>query len=417
MANTLTDKLLQKVSVAAALQKKAGLEDQTEPGVKQTDAKDPASAQKGVVSDFTTDVNSNEKHDLPGSKSDAATSAPDTGDKTGIDIKIPNNEDPENQEVKDIENSRTVVQKQAAALLVTAERIAGMNEQQTGALMQKFASAESDPQAMTGLLEDFIAKRADAGDPSCQALIDWMRSYYAGMDAKAADIDGLTKRASAEGQQVTSEQLCQWLDEQVLRDPTCLFKSANDDEDDDDDDDDDDETGEGATPSDGAAPVTVPATGEEAALAAAAADDAAAANAAASDAAATADAAATVDPAADAAAVESAAIEGQVAELVGQLTDAIKAEVPGISDEEAAQVAIAAIQDASATADAQQALSATDDSGAFVVPDEQAAAVIDKMASTASDFPLRGPATAMLNQAFNLDPSVFASRAKALGKC
>lgn len=404
MANTLTDKLLQKVSVAAALQKKAGLEDQTEPGVKQTDAKDPASAQKGVVSDFTTDVNSNEKHDLPGSKSDAATSAPDTGDKTGIDIKIPNNEDPENQEVKDIENSRTVVQKQAAALLVTAERIAGMNEQQTGALMQKFASAESDPQAMTGLLEDFIAKRADAGDPSCQALIDWMCSYYAGMDAKAADIDGLTKRASAEGQQVTSEQLCQWLDEQVLRDPTCLFKSANDDE---DDDDDDDETGEGATPSDGAAPVTVPATGEEAALAAAAADDAAAANAAASDAAAT----------ADAAAVESAAIEGQVAELVGQLTDAIKAEVPGISDEEAAQVAIAAIQDASATADAQQALSATDDSGAFVVPDEQAAAVIDKMASTASDFPLRGPATAMLNQAFNLDPSVFASRAKALGKC
>lgn len=411
MANTLTEKLLQKVSVAAALQKKAGLEDQTEPGVKQTDAKDPASAQKGVVSDVTTDVNSNEKHDLPGSKSDAATSAPDTGDKTGIDIKIPTNEDPENQEVKDIENSRTVVQKQAAALLVTAERIAGMNEQQTGALMQKFASAESDPQAMTGLLEDFIAKRADAGDPSCQALIDWMCSYYAGMDAKAADIDGLTKRASAEGQQVTSEQLCQWLDEQVLRDPTCLFKSANDD----DDDDDDDETGEGATPSDGAAPVTVPATGEEAALAATAADDAAAADAAASDAAATADAG--VDPAADAAAVESAAIEGQVAELIGQLTEAIKAQAPGISDEEAAQVAIAAIQDASATADAQQALSATDDSGAFVVPDEQAAAVMDKMASTASDFPLRGPATAMLNQAFNLDPSVFASRAKALGKC
>lgn len=411
MANTLTEKLLQKVSVAAALQKKAGLEDQTEPGVKQTDAKDPASAQKGVVSDVTTDVNSNEKHDLPGSKSDAATSAPDTGDKTGIDIKIPTNEDPENQEVKDIENSRTVVQKQAAALLVTAERIAGMNEQQTGALMQKFASAESDPQAMTGLLEDFIAKRADAGDPSCQALIDWMCSYYAGMDAKAADIDGLTKRASAEGQQVTSEQLCQWLDEQVLRDPTCLFKSANDD----DDDDDDDETGEGAAPSDGAAPVTVPATGEEAALAATAADDAAAADAAASDAAATADAG--VDPAADAAAVESAAIEGQVAELIGQLTEAIKAQAPGISDEEAAQVAIAAIQDASATADAQQALSATDDSGAFVVPDEQAAAVMDKMASTASDFPLRGPATAMLNQAFNLDPSVFASRAKALGKC
>ena len=408
MANTLTEKLLQKVSVAAALQKKAGLEDQTEPGVKQTDAKDPASAQKGVISDVTTDVNSNEKHDLPGSKSDAATSAPDTGDKTGIDIKIPTNEDPENQEVKDIENSRTVVQKQAAALLVTAERIAGMNEQQTGALMQKFASAESDPQAMTGLLEDFIAKRADAGDPSCQALIDWMCSYYAGMDAKAADIDGLTKRASAEGQQVTSEQLCQWLDEQVLRDPTCLFKSANDD-------DDDDETGEGAAPSDGAAPVTVPATGEEAALAATAADDAAAADAAASDAAATADAG--VDPAADAAAVESAAIEGQVAELIGQLTEAIKAQAPGISDEEAAQVAIAAIQDASATADAQQALSATDDSGAFVVPDEQAAAVMDKMASTASDFPLRGPATAMLNQAFNLDPSVFASRAKALGKC
>jgi hypothetical protein len=404
MANTLTEKLLQKVSVAAALQKKAGLEDQTEPGVKQTDAKDPASAQKGVISDVTTDVNSNEKHDLPGSKSDAATSAPDTGDKTGIDIKIPTNEDPENQEVKDIENSRTVVQKQAAALLVTAERIAGMNEQQTGALMQKFASAESDPQAMTGLLEDFIAKRADAGDPSCQALIDWMCSYYAGMDAKAADIDGLTKRASAEGQQVTSEQLCQWLDEQVLRDPTCLFKSANDDE----DEDDDDETGEGAAPNDGAAPVTTPATGEEAALAATAASDAAAA-------AATADAG--VDPAADAAAVESAAIEGQVAELIGQLTEAIKAQAPGISDEEAAQVAIAAIQDASATADAQQALSATDDSGAFVVPDEQAAAVIDKMASTASDFPLRGPATAMLNQAFNLDPSVFASRAKTLGKC
>ena len=406
MANTLTEKLLQKVSVAAALQKKAGLEDQTEPGVKQTDAKDPASAQKGVISDVTTDVNSNEKHDLPGSKSDAATSAPDTGDKTGIDIKIPTNEDPENQEVKDIENSRTVVQKQAAALLVTAERIAGMNEQQTGALMQKFASAESDPQAMTGLLEDFIAKRADAGDPSCQALIDWMCSYYAGMDAKAADIDGLTKRASAEGQQVTSEQLCQWLDEQVLRDPTCLFKSANDDED--EDEDDDDETGEGAAPNDGAAPVTTPATGEEAALADAAASDAAAA-------AATADAG--VDPAADAAAVESAAIEGQVAELIGQLTEAIKAQAPGISDEEAAQVAIAAIQDASATADAQQALSATDDSGAFVVPDEQAAAVMDKMASTASDFPLRGPATAMLNQAFNLDPSVFASRAKALGKC
>ena len=416
MANTLTEKLLQKVSVAAALQKKAGLEDQTEPGVKQTDAKDPASAQKGVISDVTTDVNSNEKHDLPGSKSDAATSAPDTGDKTGIDIKIPTNEDPENQEVKDIENSRTVVQKQAAALLVTAERIAGMNEQQTGALMQKFASAESDPQAMTGLLEDFIAKRADAGDPSCQALIDWMCSYYAGMDAKAADIDGLTKRASAEGQQVTSEQLCQWLDEQVLRDPTCLFKSANDDE------DDDDETGESAAPNDGAAPVTTPATGEEAALAATAADDAAAADAAASDAAAAAATAdAGVDPAADAAAdaaaVESAAIEGQVAELIGQLTEAIKAQAPGISDEEAAQVAIAAIQDASATADAQQALSATDDSGAFVVPDEQAAAVMDKMASTASDFPLRGPATAMLNQAFNLDPSVFASRAKTLGKC
>ena len=396
MANTLTEKLLQKVSVAAALQKKAGLEDQTEPGVKQTDAKDPASAQKGVVSDITSNVNENENHDLPGSESDAATSAPDTGDKTGIDIQVPTNEDPSNQEVKDIENSRTVVQKQAAALLVTAERIAGMNEQQTGALMQKFASAENDPYAMVGLLEDFIAKRADAGDPSCQSLIDWMCSYYAGMDAKQADINALQKSAAADGTNVSADQLCQWLDEQVLRDPTCIFKSANDDED------------EEPAAEDADAPETVPAGAEEAALADVAAADA--------DNAALATAVAGGDAAADPAVAESAAIEEQAIALVGQLAEEIKAEIPEIGDDEAVQLAVSAIQDAGETADAQQLLGATGENGDFVVPDEQAAAAMDKMASTASDFPLRGIATAMVNQAFNLDPSAFATRAKALGK-
>lgn len=402
MANTLTDKLLQKVSAAAALQKKAGLEDQTEPGVKQTDAKDPASAQKGVVSDITSNVNENEKHDLPGSQSDAATSAPDTGDKTGLDIKIPTNEDPANQEVKDIENSRTVVQKQAAALLVTAERIAGMNEQQTGALMQKFASAETNQQDMLSLLEDFISKRANAGDPACQSLIDYTLSYYAGMDAKRGDIEGLQKSASANGQQATAEQLCQWLDEQVLADPSCLFKRADDGEDDDDDDDATvGEIGAGVAPADGSAPVTEQ-VADDAAIAAGDADAAAAA----------ADADAAV--AADDAAAQSAGIEEQMMALVDELVGLIKQQAPGISDEEAAQVAIAALQDAGDVADTQQVLGATDDTGAYVVPDDQAAAVIDKMASTAADFPYRGPATAMMHRTFNLDPSAFAQRVQTL---
>ena len=112
--------------------------------------------------------------------------------------------------------------------------------------------------------------------------------------------------------------------------------------------------------------------------------------------------------------VEAGGEEDAVGELASQmvmeLAEDIKAQDPSISDEEALDGAADAVADALETANAQQAVGAVDASGAPVVDDEAAAAIVDELGKTASAYPLRGALTTTVNMNLGLSPEAFAAR-------
>ena len=105
-----------------------------------------------------------------------------------------------------------------------------------------------------------------------------------------------------------------------------------------------------------------------------------------------------------------AEIEAAAQEATMEVAEAIMAEDPSISEEEALTAAQEVVADALMTMDAQQALGAMDENGEYVVGDDEAAQAVDELAKTASANPMRGAVVAQLNAKFGLTPDAFAKR-------
>lgn len=109
-----------------------------------------------------------------------------------------------------------------------------------------------------------------------------------------------------------------------------------------------------------------------------------------------------------------AEIEAAAQEATLEVAEAVKAEDPSISDEEALAAAQEAVVDAIMTIDQQQMLGAADEQGNYLVDDAAAAEAVSEMTKTASAHPMRDAICAQLNNKFGLSPKAFATR---LGFC
>lgn len=357
--STLVDRIMQNVAQCSDLSKIAGIED-TAPaeGVVAEQVKSPADGEIGVVSDIHTDVHSNEDHDLPGAASDIIESKPDDGSHQGLDVaNVETNEDIDAEEILN------AVTKSANAVRAIAARIANMNLEEINNAFSKQASDYSidalPEEKRTALVEDYIAKQADAGDPACQALLDFTTAFHIGMMKRAND------QAALEAAGIDPEVADQALTAAAEENPYGVLM---------------DEEGNldaGIDPAD--LPEMEEGAGEEGA---------------------------------DAIAEEmSADIEAEAAELTAAIAEDIMAEDPSIGEDEALEAAEEAVADAIDTAIAQQAIGAVDEeTGDFAMPDEAAADAVEEMEKTASAFPLRGVLTQHFNDRLGLNPSMFAAR-------
>lgn len=350
--STLVDRILQQVDGCADLAKIAGIEDNAPAeGVVTEHVKSPADGEIGVVADIHTDVHENEDHELPGAASDIVESKPDNGEHQGLDVTVvPTNEDINAEEILD------AVQKSASAIRSIAMRIGALSDDELNIAFSKQASAENAFEALDDntkmmLVEDYIAKQADAGDPACQALIDYTTSFHLGMMKRAND------QAALEEAGIDPEEADAALQTAAEEDPygVLMDEEGNLDE---------DETGVEGTEGD-----------------------------------------------AEAIAQEmSAQIEAEAAELTAAIAEDIMAEDPSIPEDVALEAAEAQVADAIDTAIAQQSIGATDENGEYLVGDEDAAAAVADMEKTASEFPLRGTLTAHFNDRLGLNPEMFAAR-------
>ena len=356
---TLVERILQKCESASALAKMAGIED-TAPaeGVVSEHVKNPADGEIGVVADIHTNVHENEEHELPGAASDIIENKPDDGSQQGADVTVvPTNEDINAEEVLN------AVNKTASAIRNIAAKIGALSVEEIDAAFSKQASAED----MTAMVEEYIAKQADAGDPACQALIDYTTSFHLGMMKRAND------QAELEAAGVDPEVADAELQAAAEENPAGILMDAEGVAD------------EGIDPE-----LLAGMTEEEAAEGAA-------------------EGAAEAD--AEAIAQEmSAEIEAEAVELTEAIAADILEQDPSISEEEALEAAAAQVADAIDTAIAQQAVGAIDENGEYTMADEDAAGVVSDLEKTASAFPMRGVLTKHFNDRFGLNPEMFAKR-------
>lgn len=345
---TLVDRILQKCESASALAKMAGIE-ATAPaeGVVSEHVKNPADGEIGVVADIHTNVHENEKHELPGAASDIIENKPDDGSQQGADVTVvPTNEDINAEEVLN------AVNKTASAIRNIAMQIGALSVEEIDAAFSKQASAED----MNAMVEEYIAKQADAGDPACQALIDYTTSFHLGMMKRAND------QAELEAAGIDPEVADAELQAAAEANPAGILMDE-----------------EGAADAD-----IDPAMLEE--MAAEEGD-------------------------AEAIAQQmSAEIEAEAIELTEAIAADIMEQDPSISEEEALDAAAEQVADAIDTAIAQQAVGAVGEDGAFAMGDEDAADVVDEMKKTASAFPMRGVLTQHFNDRLGLSPEMFAKR-------
>lgn len=382
--STLVDRILQSVEECKDLAKIAGIED-TAPaeGVVSEHVKSPEAGEIGVISDIHTNVHENEDHELPGAASDIIESKPDTGAQQGLDVAdVPTNEDVNAEEILN------AVTKSANAVRAIAMRIGALSDAEIDHAFSKQASAENafealSDEAKTMLVEDYIAKQADAGDPACQSLIDYATSFHLGMLKRAND------QAALEEAGMTPEDADAALQMAAEENPygVLMDEEGNLDED--------------IDPEDLPEEPMMEEGGED--LEGLEGYDGSEFDAGDLD----------VEEGADAEEIGqamSAEIEAEAAELTAAIAEDIMAEDPSIPEEEALAVAEEQVADAIDTAIAQQAIGATDEEGDFTMADEDAAAVVDDMEKTASAFPLRGVLTQHINDRLGLNPSMFASR-------
>ena len=349
---TLVDRILQKCESASALAKMAGIED-TAPaeGVVSEHVKNPADGEIGVVADIHTNVHENEKHELPGAASDIIENKPDDGSQQGADVTVvPTNEDINAEEVLN------AVNKTASAIRNIAMQIGALSVEEIDAAFSKQASAED----YTAMVEEYIAKQADAGDPACQALIDYTTSFHLGMLKRAND------QAELEAAGVDPEVADAELQAAAEANPAGVLMDEE-----------------------GAADADIDPAMLEAMMAEEGAEEG------------------------DAEAIAqemSAEIEAEAIELTEAIAADIMEQDPSISEEEALDAAAEQVADAIDTSIAQQAVGAVDENGEFAMSDDDAADVVDEMEKTASAFPMRGVLTQHFNDRLGLNPEMFAKR-------
>lgn len=402
-------RLCQRLATARDLQKRANADGGSGDSVKETKVNIEEAAKTGVVSDIQKDTFKNERGDLPGAASDAATEKPDTGAQQGLDAAaVVKNYDPANTDAEKVLGASTTVIKTASDLMGRVEAIAGMTDTDVDAAMAKYASADFqadqlDPQEALQVCENALVKMASIGFAPAQQLVDFVVAFDRGVQKKASDVEELMQLAktnehlkklgAAEDPAVAAAILNNAAEQNpidVLTDPA---------------------TGELI---EGVAPSDLP-EAEQAALAteAAAADQAAAGadETAAVDEATAAD----IDQAAAIQAVQELGqqLEAEAEELTLQVAQEIKAADPNVSDEEALDVATAAVTDAITATVAEQAGGIQLEDGSPLVPDENFGAAVDAMEKTASDFPARAGIVGYIKDRFGLDSSAFEKRAAA----
>lgn len=113
---------------------------------------------------------------------------------------------------------------------------------------------------------------------------------------------------------------------------------------------------------------------------------------------------------AEAIAAVGAEIEAAAQEATAEVAEAILAEDPSISEDEAVTAAQEVVADALMTLDAQQALGATSPEGEYLVDDATAAEAMDAMNKSASANPMRAAVVDQLNKRFGLTPDAFIAR-------
>lgn len=339
---------------------------------------------------------------------------------------------PENAEVADIIASAKEFEKKASDLIAFAKQILATPDA-AFAGVAKQASAEVTEEDV----QQFIVKRADAGDPVARGIIEYvnmLNKIAAGEDADAV-VEGAGLEAGiAQVQEQVAAALLQehpeLTDEEALEIATQATAAAAQDA---------MGGGEAADPEaiadelviETAAQIKeqVPGISDEEAsvLAVKAVADAfeggelgkeasaedeveEIAEAAEEDPAAADEAVAAAEGAADEVAVDEAAVSEQVGQLVMALAEEIKAQDPSISDEEAINAAADEVIDAVETAGVQQQVGAVDEAGAPIVDDAAAQGMVDELTKSASAHPLRDTLTPAVNNILGLSPEAFAAR-------
>ena len=333
----LRDRIMKALEASKAnIEKAASASDATIAAAEQkTPAVDATGTPESLQGSDGADVKQDQTPIISEGNESAITSLEST--EGGVDAAIVDgNSEGEAAQALDIkegeitEEDIDMINKAASAIKSIAARICELPAE----TFEKKASAEDNA-------VELLQKLASAGDPTAQLICDFAASVQLGMIKKANDLQEM----GAEG--ATPEDVSAMedaLNEAALENPEAIL----------------DMEGE-------AAPAPAPAEGEaelEAIL---------------------------QDPAfQEELQAASAQIEAAKQEEILDLAEAIKAEAPEISDEEAIMAAQAEVDDAMDAMISEQLMGATDEAGAPIVEPEAAAAAEEELAKTASAHPLRG---------------------------
>lgn len=188
----IKERLAQKVAAAQSLVKVAG------DCCSHESAKNPENLIDGTA-DVQVEGNTPAGVTIPGEKgmSDSGLTSEDKGTDVGhvADDSVKTTEGAEtvdgNAEVDEFIASAEEFKKQASALKAFAQQILSLPDSAFSVGVPKTASAELTEKDV----EDFIVKRANAGDPVCQGMLNYCAAFY----KMAAGEDAVPAEAIAEG--------------------------------------------------------------------------------------------------------------------------------------------------------------------------------------------------------------------------
>lgn len=312
-------------------------------------AENPADMQAGEASDLTTDAVGAEDRIQPGTSSEVTDVNAEAAAPGGVDATvIEGNKDGEAEKVLDIKDGEITKEEGIEVINKAANAIKAIGARLMNISDEELASGFRKEASAPMSAQEMLLKAASEGDTTAQFMVDLMSSYELGLAKKANDLEQLAAEGASPEQVAELENA---LNAQAMENPEMLM----------------DET-EAEAPAEG--------EGE-------------------------------IDPAL---AEVGAEIEAAAQEATLEVAEAILAEDPSISEDEALTAAQEAVVDAIMTIDAQQALGAQGENGEYLVNDEDAAGAVDELTKTASAHPMRDAIVGQLNQRFGLTPEAFAKR-------